>query len=72
MRYRVVGWLTAAAALAYLCRNGLGVIESTVRADLGLTMEQSGLFMGAFFWSYAILQVPSGWLARRHAMSAPG
>jgi ACS family glucarate transporter-like MFS transporter/ACS family D-galactonate transporter-like MFS transporter len=28
-------------------------------------LEQSGWFMGAFFWTYAILQVPSGWFAER-------
>jgi len=65
MRYRALGWLTLAAALAYLCRNALGVAESAIRDQLGLTLQQSGWFMGAFFWSYAMLQVPSGWFAER-------
>ena len=65
VRYRVLTWLTVAAALAYLCRNAVGVAESTIREDLGLTLEQSGVFMGAFFWTYAIFQVPGGWLAHR-------
>ena len=65
VRWRVLGWLTLAAALAYLCRNAVGVAESTVREDLGLTLEQSGWFMGAFFWTYAIFQVPGGWVAHR-------
>ena len=65
VRYHALGWLTAASALAYLCRNSIGVAESTIRDQLGLTLEQSGWFMGAFFWSYAILQVPSGWFAER-------
>ena len=54
-----------AAGLAYLCRNSVGVAESAIRDELGLTLEQSGWFMGAFFWSYAIFQVPSGWFAER-------
>jgi ACS family glucarate transporter-like MFS transporter/ACS family D-galactonate transporter-like MFS transporter len=54
-----------AAALAYLCRNAVGVAESTIREDLGLSLEQSGWFMGSFFWSYAIFQVPSGWFSAR-------
>lgn len=65
LRYRALGWLTLGAALAYLCRNAIGVAESTIREELGLTLEQSGWFMGAFFWSYAVLQVPSGWFAER-------
>ncbi len=64
-RYRVLTWLTVAAALAYLCRNAVGVAESTIREDLGLSLKQSGWFMGAFFWTYAIFQVPGGWLAHR-------
>ncbi len=64
IRYHSLAWLAVAAALAYLCRNAVGVAESTIREDLGLTLKQSGWFMGAFFWTYAIFQVPSGWLAQ--------
>lgn len=65
IRYQTLAWLTAAAALAYLCRNAIGVAESTIRRDLELTLSESGWFMGAFFWTYAVFQVPSGWLAER-------
>ncbi|MCA9239201.1 MAG: MFS transporter [Planctomycetales bacterium] len=64
-RYRAVAWLTTAAALAYLGRNAVGVAESTIRRDLSLSLEQSGWFMGAFFWTYAALQVPSGTMIQR-------
>ena len=65
VRYHALAWLTAAAALAYFCRNAIGVAESAIREELGLTLQQSGWFMGAFFWTYAILQVPSGWFSER-------
>jgi ACS family glucarate transporter-like MFS transporter/ACS family D-galactonate transporter-like MFS transporter len=65
VRYRALAWLTVAAGLAYLCRNAIGVPESAIRTELGLTLEQSGWFMGAFFWTYAIFQVPSGWFSER-------
>ncbi len=65
IRYRTLAWLTVAAALAYLCRNAVGVTESTIRTELGLTHEQSGWFMGAFFWTYALFQVPTGWFSER-------
>ncbi|MCC7334547.1 MAG: MFS transporter [Pirellulaceae bacterium] len=65
IRYRTLTWLTLAASLAYLCRNAVSVAESTIRADIGFSLTQSGWFMGAFFWSYALLQVPSGWLVQR-------
>jgi ACS family D-galactonate transporter-like MFS transporter len=65
LRYVALAWLTVASALAYLCRNTTGVAESAVREELNLTLEQSGWFMGAFFWSYAIFQVPGGWMSER-------
>jgi len=64
IRYRTLAWLTAAAMLAYLCRNAIGVAESTIREDLDLTLTQSGIFMGAFFWTYALFQIPTGWFAQ--------
>jgi MFS transporter, ACS family, D-galactonate transporter len=66
IRYRALAWLTGAAGLAYLCRNAVGVPESTIREQLGLTLSQSGWFMGAFFWTYAIFQIPSAWFAERY------
>ena len=65
IRYRTLTWLTLAAALAYLCRNAVSVAESTIRADIGFSLAQSGWFMGAFFWSYSLFQVPSGWLVQQ-------
>lgn len=61
-RMRVVGALSLAASIAYLCRHPLGVAESTISDELGLNSVQSGILLGAFFWSYAICQIPGGWL----------
>lgn len=66
VRYRVMGWLALAAALSYLCRNAIGVAESELRRDLGLTLTQSGWVLGAFFWTYALLQVPAGSFSQRY------
>lgn len=63
-RLVVMAWLSVAAILAYVCRNCIGVAEESIRDDLGLSLTQSGWFMGAFFWSYALLQVPAGILGR--------
>lgn len=65
VRYEVLSLLAIAAGLSYLARNAVGVAESTIRADLGLSLEESGWFMGTFFWSYAVLQIPGGELAHQ-------
>ena len=64
-RRMAVGLLCLAAAAAYLQRNCLGVAESTIRGEFGRTKHQSGWILSAFFWTYAIFQIPSGWLADR-------
>jgi MFS family permease len=62
VRYVVVAALCLAVAIAYVHRNCVGVAEEEVRADLGLSKEQSGLLMSAFFVTYSLFQLPTGWL----------
>lgn len=64
-RFVVLAGLCTVAALAYFVRNGVAPAESTIRADLGLTKEQSGIMMSAFFWPYALCQIPAAMLAQR-------
>ncbi|MBI2478322.1 MAG: MFS transporter [Planctomycetia bacterium] len=66
VRFVVSAWLALAAVLAYLCRNSLVVAESQLRADLGITEAQMGIILGpAFFWTYALAQIPTAWLGER-------
>jgi len=64
-RFLVLAWLCAAAALAYVSRNAIAVAESTVRGDLGLTKQQSGWLMSAFFFSYALCSIPAAQFGQR-------
>ncbi len=66
VRYRVALSLMLAAALAYLCRNSIGVAESTIREELQLNTDQMGWVMGAFFWTYALFQVPAARFAQKN------
>ena len=60
VRWNVLGWLAVMAALAYLCRNSISVVQKTIREDLQLTEAQLGFILGpAFFWTYALAQIPS-------------
>jgi sugar phosphate permease len=57
--------LCLAAVIAYICRNSLGVAESTIRDELGLDEETMGYVMGLFFLTYALGQIPSGAIGTR-------
>lgn len=65
MRYAILGLLCLAASVAYLCRNSLGVAESTIRDQLDLSPEAMGWVMSTFFLAYALGQIPMGWLGAR-------
>ncbi len=63
VRYGVLAALCLAATIAYVQRNSIGVAERTMRLELGLTRAEMGHVMSAFLLTYAIFQLPSGWLA---------
>jgi ACS family glucarate transporter-like MFS transporter len=63
--YGVVGVTALAAVLLYLDRVCISFGDVYIREDLGLDKEQMGWVLGAFFFTYALAQVPSGWLSDR-------
>jgi len=65
VRYSVIFASMLMAILLYLDRFCIGIAEPFIRQDLGLSKIQMGIFMSAFFWPYALAQIPAGWLADR-------
>ena len=65
VRYRVVLLTTSMSVLLYLDRFCLTFVERFLKEDLSLSDQQIGLLLSAFFWVYALAQVPSGWLSDR-------
>ncbi len=65
VRHLVLAALCLITTINYIQRNSLGGAETTVRADLHVERNDTGLAGGAFFLTYALCQVPSGWLAQR-------
>jgi sugar phosphate permease len=65
VRHLVLAALCVITTINYIQRNSIGGAETTIRADLQLTRNDTGDAMGAFFLTYALCQVPSGWLAQR-------
>jgi D-galactonate transporter len=53
----------AAIAINYLDRTVLSATTPALMEEFGLDAAQMGIIMSAFFWSYALFQIPAGWLA---------
>src|SRR5437588_6645509 len=65
VRHLVVSLATLMAVLLYLDRYCLSILVPFMAEDFQLSAEQRGLLLSVFFWSYALGQVPSGWLTDR-------
>jgi ACS family glucarate transporter-like MFS transporter len=65
VRHLVMGLTTLAAVLLYLDRFCISFAERYIKEDLNLSNEQIGWILSAFFWTYALAQVPSGYLTDR-------
>jgi ACS family D-galactonate transporter-like MFS transporter len=46
----------------YIDRGTLSVAAIAIRAELGFDPKQLGILLSAFFVTYALLQMPAGWL----------
>ncbi|MBX3438817.1 MAG: MFS transporter, partial [Planctomycetaceae bacterium] len=65
VRYLVVGAAALMSVLLYLDRFCISFAEIYIQEDLALTNTQVGWMLSAFFWTYALGQVPAGWLTDR-------
>lgn len=65
VRYLIVAAATVMAFLLYLDRFCVSILSDYMRQDLGVTQEDISRMFTAFFLSYALAQVPSGWLSDR-------
>ena len=58
--------LAAVLFLNYVDRGALPTALHHIQQDLHLTFRQLGVLGSAFFWTYALVQIPMGWLAERY------
>ena len=72
LRWRIA-WLVGVGVLInFLDRISLSVAAPQLQLTFSLTPAQMGLLFSAFFWSYAILQIPAGLLLDRFGVARIG
>ncbi|MGH9400864.1 MAG: MFS transporter [Terriglobia bacterium] len=64
-RWSIVWLLFAASLINYLDRATISISLPLISHDLHLGPTDKGVLLSAFFWSYALMQVPIGWSADR-------
>ena len=67
VRFRIVGVSMLMAFILYLDRVCLGEIvkSDSFARDVAISDEELGLVLSAFFYAYALFQIPTGWASDR-------
>src|SRR5258708_3343141 len=61
IRWLIIWMCFLANAISYVDRANLAIAAPAVRAELGINAAEMGLVLSAFFWTYAVMQLPAGW-----------
>jgi MFS family permease len=73
VRWAVIGVLSFGMIIAYVSRSALAVplaLPEFIRT-FHLSMTDRGVLNSAFFWTYAVLQIPAGWVVDRYGVKFP-
>lgn len=65
VRWRIFLILLLLTAINYIDRASLSVALPLIAPEFNLTPAMEGLMLSAFFWSYALMQIPGGMLLDR-------
>ncbi len=64
-RWTVVALLFTGMVISYIDRGNLSIAASSIMRDFGLAPGTMGMLLSAFFWTYALFQIPAGTLIDR-------
>jgi ACS family glucarate transporter-like MFS transporter len=64
-RWWLLVLLFSAMLISYVHRSALSVAAPFISADLNLSKAEMGILLSSFFWVYAFMQVPAGWIVDR-------
>src|SRR4029077_7622520 len=62
---RILVLLFVSVLINYIDRSNLSIAAPLIKDELGISAWQLGKLLSAFFWTYALLQIPAGWLVDR-------
>jgi MFS family permease len=64
-RWWLLVLLFSAMLISYAHRSALSVAAPFISADLNLSKTEMGVLLSSFFWVYAFMQMPAGWIVDR-------
>lgn len=65
VRWRIFLLMLALVSINYIDRASLSVAMPLISDEFGIGPAFQGVLLSCFFWTYALMQIPGGWLADR-------
>jgi ACS family D-galactonate transporter-like MFS transporter len=65
VRWRIFAIVFVLVVINLIDRTTLSIAMPTIAKEFALSPTMQGVLLSAFFWSYALLQIPGGWLIDR-------
>ena len=66
VRWRIFLLILLIIAINYVDRASLSVAMPSISREFGIGAAGQGIILSSFFWTYALMQIPGGWLADRY------
>ncbi len=66
VRWFVFGIIFLLVVINLVDRISLSIAMPTIAQEFDLSPETQGLILSSFFWAYALLQIPGGWLIDKY------
>ena len=57
--------LALSVLINYIDRSNLSIAAELIKHEIDISDFQLGTLLSAFFWTYALMQIPAGWLVDR-------
>lgn len=65
VRWKIFFILLTLVSINYIDRAALSVAMPIISQEFSLSPERQGLIFSSFFWTYLLMQIPSGLLSDR-------
>ncbi|MDG2957639.1 MFS transporter [Exercitatus varius] len=66
IRWFVFGIIFLLVVINLIDRISLSIAMPTIAQEFSLSPEMQGVILSSFFWAYALLQIPGGWLIDKY------
>jgi ACS family D-galactonate transporter-like MFS transporter len=66
VRWKMFFLMLVLVTINYIDRSSISIAMPIISKEFNIDHTVQGLILGAFFWTYSLMQIPGGWLADKY------